>query len=636
MLSTVLSLGLCMQAGVAPSSRYLPADRTLVAAEVAPPQVLWEHRNKIAQLGIFARPAVFGMIQKVTASSRSKLPEVLPKLHDLIHVYDRGWTVGAVFVDRPSRDRRDLQGFYLGYASDAKRARSTDALLKAVFAPAGDKIKRWTGPVVDSPVVAVGYAQQPDNPGNNYFWSRGALHAVKGRSAAFWVGREYYYGNELEEQMKKGREIRVASIGSLIGLGKRSRGGMQFGDKVDLGEGATKLGSFVFRFKQNIQDKVHGARERQREMVKQSGFWEWDGVKSLTYLDGKGVPHVHAQIRHGADEWSFFKCFKPNGRSLGDSAAALPQWALGAARLSIDVDHTMKLLRDGWPGAFRYRADELDEVLTWVRAMAGLAPAEGRPSLAGLRELTIGVLPAAPGSLLPELVMCVRSPAREGEVDGILERVSQLVTMMTRGNQKVETKTLGKGEDAIKYLSLKSLFQGAGRGGMRPGNIEMMLASSMLGGGFVSAKRQGDWLYVGFNPRTVRKLVRSVKKGETLDKRSGFAARFPKGAARPLEMWFDFKGIAKSMKALDNVMPMMLLGMPVAPGQRGADQPVKNAALPTTADLVAVLGEESLWAEKAEYGWKIESVGGTMLSPSLWTTVTFAGIGWDILDGVVR
>lgn len=646
MFHCTLALAVCLQAGGSQSSRFLPRDRTLMATSVASPATLWKHRSRIAQLAIWENPRMQSpfLFAANTDKATAAAIDALPQMRKLVELCDRGWTSALVFTDASGRPR-PVQ-YWVGAASEASSLRRVDNLIaKILRSDDRQKLELTRLPIADSPVTSSSYVLSEGD--DNWRYRRMLSSVTKARHVALSVGAEY--GSD-DEQFKKTIGRRVGALGWLVGLGGGDRGGAKLGRRMRLPEGAVPLGRFMLRMRDNLHSETHGPKGRIRDEMLKSGFGEWIGAQSQLYLDAEGTPHVRAEVHYGEDKVapSFFECFRGNERGLGDEAEGLPDTAFAAMRIAIDSKHTNRWLNESLADGFGLGSD-LEVGVGLVRAVAGL-PTEGKPDLKDLAEATIAMLPPAAGSLLPELVFVFRSPAREGQVDSILKNLAALIG---RG-QPMTIKSLGRGEDAVRYLSLKKAIPG---GGGMVGGMEQQIMMSLLGGGFVSATRVGDRLYVGFNPRTMRKLVRAVRGGKTLAKRPGFAARFPKGSGRAVEAWFDFPKIAGSMRIIDSALPFFMLGRNVAAdaavavavpdgGQEEeeepkAQQPKKKRAkakliLPKSSDFAEVLREEFLWSEKQDHGWTLHAEGGTMLSPSAWAGVALAGVTWNELIGLLR
>ncbi len=656
-----VSFGLCLLlqgAAPFPASRSLPADRTLVAVELRGAEQLWTHRAAIAQLAIFERPRVQAMLRWIASTSPSMKLAIrrAGDFRDLLMAFDRGWTGATIFT--PRAHGRPEPAFYLvASASDAKRTRIVGPRLARILRTGQRKdLEERSEALADSPVSVRLYNKvfkQDTNP--DYSRVQGFYYTVKGRFASFHS--EYGWNTrtadeELDQVRKKVTRHRLDVLGSLIGIGARTRGGARLGKPFVPPDGGEALGHFVYHIKRNIESPTHGPSERMREEFRKSGFGQWAGVQSCLWSDAGGVPHEHAEIRFTApgpgDAVSFFDCFQGNERGLGDAAQHLPAHALGAVRVALDGKHATRWLYEGVGDGMRLGRDDCAWFLGRVRAFASLPDSKDKePAIDELHEITVALLPPAAGSLFPEMVVALRLPEHAGEIDRILGAV---VSSLSRMGKPTKPRVLGKGADAVHYVSFKQVLASRG-GGMNPGRMAMQILSSVFGGGFVSAAREVETLYVGFNPRTMRKLLRAVRAGKTLATREGFLEHFPKASGRPLEAWFDFPGVARAMKGMQVALPFLFLGLravpvqqarPVAGGSEEVDEEADESdskpkmILPTVEDLAAVVREEYLTSERKDYGFGLDVQGGTLLSPTAWTAVVFAATYWDAIVSLAR
>lgn len=654
MLTSTLALSLLLQGTRSfPASRFLPDDRTLVLAEIASPALVWKHRGKIAQVGFFERERMIATLRWGAAQSPS-MQAILANvdvLREVVTTFDRGWTGASVFTEA-TRGTPQPNLYFVASAGDAKRARGLDAKLARLLGVGkrSDYLHEML-PIADSPVAAHRFRRKPrEDRGLAGSWRREAslLFANKGRVASFHHENVWFDPAE-EGAGKKALEARLAIVAGLVGLGARTRGGRTLGRSFVPPEGAELIGRFALRFASNAVHPAHGLPERQRERARKAGFLGWKGLQSFLWMDEHGVPHerfeVHYAALEGVDAPVVFSCVRGDERGLGDVAAAIPAFALGAMRVAIDGKRTSDWFHQGLVGLGVDPAD-VHDTLRWIRVVTGLAPSgEKDPRIDELGEVTLALLPPAAGSLLPELVMAVPVPAHEGQVDTLLEACATGLVESMGGASAPRLRSLGNGDDAIRYVPLKQLFQVGGT----VSSVEGRILTSLLGGGFLSAARVGETLYVGFNPRTMRKLVRAVREGETLAGRAGFLQRFPKGSGRAVEGWFDFPRIAQDVRLMTILLPMLFVGRAVAVdvavaaddrGEQGAGEkkrePRAKMRFPTNEDLVAVAHEEFLWSEKADFGHVLHLEGGTLLSPTAWAGLVYAIQGFASLVSLGR
>ena len=657
MLNLIAGLSICLQGAVAlPSARNLPKDRTLLAGSVVGAETLWKHRAKIAQLGIFERERMQALVRYVADQSDGgrRLAERSRDLKRLVEVFDRGWTSAFVFTkfNRRGQDRYEPYSYVVGAASEAKRTRRVDNLIaKLLDSDANKKVSVDRFPIADSPLTATWHSVLESGGGNWRFW-QSLMHVTKGRYGSFQLGS--LWADDPETKKVELLAPRLTAHAQLLGIGTK-RGGDRLGDGLSVGEGAQVLGRFVLRIRDHWQNpEIRPKNARIQREIESSGISQWVGAESCFYLDKEGTPRVRAEIHYDVDDKapSMFLSFRGNKLGLGDEAEHLPDTTLAALRLGLDGAHTEKWLRHMVGNSIGAPPEIAETIVRVTATLTGLVDANAeKATIKDLDDLTIALLPGAAGSLLPEAVLVVNTPKREGEVKAILDFASSAAGIVDK-----KIKTLGKGEDAVQYVSLKALSSVFNSG---PNAVMSKVAMSALGGGFVSAKRVGDRLLVGFNPRTLRKVVRKARKGETLAKRADFTPRFPKASGRALEAWFDFPELARSLRVVDSTLPLIFMGrasavrqVAVVAGEPGVEieeeeeeqpkgapkQKPRRAkfVMPRSEDFATVLRVESLWAEAAPKKWILNSAGGSMLSPSVWTVFATAIDKWESLSRLAR
>lgn len=180
------------------------------------------------------------------------------------------------------------------------------------------------------------------------------------------------------------------------------------------------------------------------------------------------------------------------------------------------------------------------------------------------------------------------------------------------GSPGKRVRTLGKGDEAVRYIKLPD-------GGA---------AARMIGGGFLSATRVGPYFVLGLNPRTTRSLVRAVAKSDTLLTRDGFAERFPRGRGRTIQGFFDFKAAVTTGFARSSMLLMMFWD--------GFRRNGKMLPIPSPSDIAPWLGVEFLESEKTDFGHVLHVEGGTMLSLVAWAGVMCATSYVDFLQRLAQ
>jgi hypothetical protein len=538
-------------------------------------------------------------------------------------------TAATIFpASRGDGMRSNPEACVVGAAKNASSLRDADVQLEKILLgdakPEGVIVEAT--PLADSPVQVRSIRREHDY-GNGYGQISAFLAAVKGRLMA--VKTTYAWGQAEERQKAAARFS--DGIGELLGIVRTAPGGWKLGELPALAPGDTFLGRFVLRFHRNAAAPDRMA-EREQQEVKQLWFWGWDGLQCQLVAGKDGVLRERIEFRRVPEvERAFLDCFRDGERGLGDVASHLPANTLAACRVSLDLDKTTQ-----WAYAFegfdRTTKEDIREFLHYFRKLLGLDPKakaleQADPTLHGLDDVTMVLLPGAAGSPAPELALLVRCEPRPDQAPDVLNTVVDLMRPLMSGEmaKKLEIRTTGTGEDTVHALRFKDLF--GSEGGMS--RAMDTVALSLLGGGYLSATRAGPYFVLGCNPRTTRSVVEAVRSGDTLDKRADFAAVFPKGKPRALEAWCDLPQIANSMKAFDAIALMFLGFAPM-----GAT--VKLPPIPSFKDLAPALRVEWLASQKADFGWVVDHEGGTMLSPVAWAAVGYAATTLDVFERMIR
>lgn len=600
--------------GPFPASRWLPEDRTLLAVELARPASLLAQGSHVWQLSAFRTQRVPTFLAWLAQRDRwfKVLHAHRAEVCRFIEAFDRGITAATIFTESRWKRPRPLT-YVIGAASDAHRTRHLGASLRKLFEnpdPSARELWSKETPLEDSPVQVLTLGRGHGQVAGSYRRHQALHFANRGRSAAFLLENTWSDGNE-EKNERAERAVR-RTLGGLIGVGPRSGGGARLVRRP--ATPAEPLARFVFRFHRCASHETFGMSDRERDEATRFGFWGFAGAQSTLWVED-GEVRDRVEIHHAKTEGdSFFAIFREGKHGLGDVAAMIPAHALAAARVACHAGRAVR-----WAETF---APELGldpaAAIAQLRGLLGLAGEGEEADLAGLDSLAAFIVPPAAGSPLPEVALLLHVPPRDGQIDALLGAWGTLCARLV-GGQPPALKTLGKGDDAIRYLPLKQLLLNASR------NDEgARFVASLLGGGFVSAARYGDSLVIGMNPRTLRAAIRSIRAGETLATRPGFRARFPAGSGRALEGWFDFPAITARLGAIENMFPILVTSLLDSVS-------TSFAPFPRAEDLARHMREEFIWSERTEFGHVLHLRGGTMLSPTAWAASVYGIYVTDML-----
>ncbi len=349
----------------------------------------------------------------------------------------------------------------------------------------------------------------------------------------------------------------------------------------------------------------------------------------------EGLREVYQILDEGKPN-SFYRIFKEPKAPLKQVLSHLSPRTLAFARVGADGKALSAWLEDSW--STMIGKEDRHAFLRVCRSLLGLPmQEEGEENFDDLENLTFFVLPAGPGAPVPQPGIMIECPETEGEVQRLLETIGTTMLKETFGadDSKIKLGKLGKGEDAVRYLSFKKLFAGTGRGGMS----QVTILTNFLGGGFFSAKRMGPYLVLGCNPKDIRRMGRDIAKGETLLARPEIQKRFaselqPGAKSHLLDAWVDPAPMVKGAGMLSaGMMPLLLVGVRMY-GDEAESIPMKG--LPRWGDASKLLHPETIQAVRIGNNIRIEHKGGTLLSPMAWWGFGLAEHIWSILSKLVR
>ncbi|MCA8972508.1 MAG: hypothetical protein KDC95_22155, partial [Planctomycetes bacterium] len=177
--------------------------------------------------------------------------------------------------------------------------------------------------------------------------------------------------------------------------------------------------------------------------------------------------------------------------SLAEVAGLLPDNALLAVRLRFDPAVSMKPLLE-WVGGL-VGQPTLDALVRGMLA-SELFTGDSQP-----RDLVFYVLPPSGGVTFPEAGLLVHVGDREVAPRAVLASIAQTMMEPDATVAIPPMRRSGSGDREIPYLRLTDF---------RPGidardEVEL---KACFGGGYISAKSLGEWVAVGCNPRSTRKV----------------------------------------------------------------------------------------------------------------------------------
>ena len=647
LLPLMLSLCLYQDPGrTAPSSKTMPEDRTLMFLEIAPLSRWRQVRNRVFQIQAFEDPSLFHFFRWIAASDGDgyQMTQRVPELFSVIESFDQGLTAGYIFDRLVHPTPRGT--VLVGAGSKGSRVKAAGKIFDGLFAPQKQvpdsqpkkakkeyrrtqrELSLTETPLEDSPIRARYATWKPRDDKNQRNWLDWRTPhlgwAFFGRRAAFSVGTSGSkgYKDELLEP-----------LAGLIGL-EKSRGGTQLGEPMALMEGEIQLLRGGLRFGRFARDKKY-TQERARKNIAAMGFDSWVGVQSGLFSGPEGLREVY-QILDEGKPGSFYRIFREPKAPLRKVLSYLSPKTVAFARVGADGKALSSWLESSWKTMMG--GEDRHSFLRICRSFLGLpAQKAGEENLDDLSGLTLFVLPASPGAPLPQPGVLLECPESKGEVDRLLETIGKTIFEESFGakDSKVKLGKLGKGEDAVRYLSFKKLLQGFGGGGMS----EMSIVANLFGGGFVSAKRSGPYLILGCNPKDVRRMARDIAKGKSLLDHPGiqktFATSLEAGApSHLLDAWVDPGAVIKKAGLFSTVVPMLMMGFSYYGGEAAESIPMKG--LPRWGDAAKILHPESIQAVRAGTNIQIEHRGGTLLSPMAWWGFGMAEEFWGVLSRLVR
>ena len=645
-LSLTLSLLLPQDPGqTAASSKTMPEGGTLMFLELAPLERWRQVRDRVIQIQAFEDPAMYRFFRWIAASDgdRDHLSNRAPELFRVLDAFDEGFTA-ALLLDYGKRPTpRGLA--LVAAASKGSRVKAASKIFEGLFEPQAqqvgsqqakaDKVYRRTQrdlvvtvtPIADSPVRARYATWKVKNADPDRDWlSWRTPHlcwTTFGRRAAAFVGTSgrKAYGDTGRKHLER-----------LIGLSK-SRGGTQIGEPISHMEGEIQLLRGGLRF--GAIAKAEGVmNERARTEIKTMGFDGWEGIQATLFSGPEGFREVYQILDEGKPN-SFYRIFREPKAPLKQVLAHLPPETLAFARVGADGKALGQWLESGWKTMVG--REDRNSFLRVCRSLLALPEQEaGMEDLDDLNNLTMFVLPASPGAPVPQPGILLECPEQPGEVRKLLEMIGGTILREAIGadESKVVLGKLGKGDDAVEYLSFKKLWGGAGQGGMN----EMTLITNFFGGGFFSAKRVGPYLVLGCNPKDIRRMARSIAKGKNLLTRPEiqkvFAASLEPGAKiNVLDAWVDAGPVIKGLGMFSTMLPMLLMSGSFS-GDEAENIPLKG--FPRWSDTAKLIKPESFQAVRVGSNIRIEHRGGTLLSPMAWWGFAMCEEFWGSLSKLVR
>ena len=598
--------------------RALPHETTELILEAPSPARLWELRAKVAQLGVFAqpRPAAWLEQQLPRAKMSSKLREILLG-------FDRGLAMVTVHV--PEQGSFDVA---IGAASAAARLRGLDVRLRrALDGDQKDSVVPTAKALPDSPLFGVSFVPARVLEASKNLGSTGAVHLMhKGRLAAVTTSA-FYHAASSDEQPEHfspsitalGRTLGVHKDGKLLellpGVPKLADGNEVLGRMTWRSE---RLRSKQLRSKQGAVStkKPASAADQQPTPGSLDGVM---GAQSTLFVDAKGnVRERLALLGDEATRDGLFGVLRVGKRALGDCLASVSASAIGVARFELDGAKFEALLRKEFGGQKSFGSD-IDNLLVCL----GI-DGKGAAGLREVGEIVIALMPPAAGSPIPEPVLLSRVPAHAKQHENFLGAVGKAVAKFCDRAWVKNFRKLGKGDDAVRYISLRDILKqpATGRSWFNFGEL-----LKVFGGGFVSTTRIGPYFAVGLNPRTLRRFARDVRGQTTLAGRESLRSRFPPrdklaeaqaadaDTERVFEGWMDGKAVANELR-----IAQLAALLAVFRSLDSTNVRQQKAPTPQVPDVLPLLGETSVIATRAPYGLRFDYEGATLLSPFCWTS----------------
>ncbi|GEM_PF-4633221 len=650
MIATFLVLSLCSPQNPHPSSRFLPPDRTLLLLEVPPPAVLRSRAKQIAQLGAFGVPSMGGFL-RFLATGDASLSLFLERgaiLGKILESFDAGLTAAVILPEK--KTSRSFAGVLIGAAASPKSSKGHGELLKKFLLGedlAGLESKRSPSivleesPLLDTPVLSTWvHTRVPPNAENDdffYFRSASVMQARRARRSAF-----LFFSMSNASTMKKDMESGIPILGGVLGLRGRRSGGDVLGPNIQ--RFPVPPGSFLARLVLRTGAMIQNPEVTSKgdlEEMRRSGFVDLVGVEDLLWAEG-GKIRERIEVHEKPDARFLAHLLHEDGKSLADEASAIPGNAIAALRLSLDVDALKSWIEGIQPPGPRWEKEK-KQLLDLCKILAG-GLGRKRSLWKGKARVVWFFLPPGPGSLFPEPVLMVSAKGGGGE--GGLEEIADLFADLFRYSKKQEVaailKTYGRSAPSIRYFNLPDLFDLSGQ---LFGGIELKI----LNGGKISAAAAGGRHYFGNNPRTLRKALKLLGKGESLAKDPAFRERWRGRGAAPIDGFFDFPKMAGSPAVAGSAQVIsffagmffggvgrgMAVGGMNAAGGRVRRKQAKMKLL-NVEEILSLLDVETLRVVKSDFGFVIEHDGGTILSPAAWTGFALAMSGASILGELIR
>jgi len=617
-------------------ARYLPDDRTVLVLEIPQPKLVAEHSGQLFQLQLLDLPSFRAGFRQAAKQGApfGKLMTRLPELGKLLSAFDRGLVAANVI---PGEDKRPAGTCLAGMASTSSALRGQREVLLSFFRenpkakPEPTPNNYWAQrpptkiteqPLADTPVRAY-WLQLDREQQETWYWASTLAFAYKSRQAVF---------HSAYSSTSAGKEKAMMLLADLLGLGPRGPKYVPLASERPLSPGEQLLASFRLRFAR-LRER---SSDRTRKEMVAAGFASFDGMRSDLVATPSGL-REEIEFHDKKPEGSLFRVFKSTGFGVRQAAELLPAETIACAKLGFDPKAAQDWLH-GIAKMNRVSVEEMDSILATVRGLAGFTGEPGKVVLDGLNELVVAIVPPAAGSPLFEPVLVVplaqRKLAPGVAVQTVLSQVIKTLKQLSATDvpEARRVRTYGKGAETVQYIRLKDYFP-------ELSSDFKGIAMKLLGGGFISATEIDGHLFVGCNPKSLRKIRRAVAEGHVLANVRRFEQAFGEPGSRPLEGYFDFARLGRKSGAGVLVTAMMPMMFYASADPRAYAQMILFRMFTTGAALgqaARLLAPETLVATETAYGYRVIHTGSTLLSPTAWAGFGFAASFLSSMSNLAR
>ena len=628
-------------------SRYLARDRCLLRLELPDPNLLWQLRREIFQLGLFDVSGVSEYVEGLGAQT-AQLQSIVERRKDLasfFRSFDQGLTLAMIFPARAESKKEAPSGeaakdvdpwLCLSAVGKSRSAlRGIPALVRRLITDRSSEpqdedrqLEIEELPVLDSPVAVrwmhrERWRSHAGRLGEGYSVDSSLFDAYKSRRAAFVFQSQF--------RRDKSRIIAPQIAAEVVGLVRLGKPAVY--EAVPDKERMIARAILVPAVLEEPLAQAFRRAPWMRSLCGIDCFESIDGRMLLRQAAAGRKLVERIDVRPITGKKSIFDALAGSARAgLRERAAWLPKDTILALEIGLDgreLGDQIQSFFDGFEFFVRFTPERVDSMLAELRAHLGLAPSKrDRPGLEGLHGVGLALVPGSVASALPEPLVFLRGDYAANSAHELLLCIAKTMSSSKVDATSLESKikSLGEAEaaDRIEYLRLVDF---GGRNFLQ----------SMLGGGFVSVAKIGDSLVIGGSPRTLRqvarsslsKKARSPQKGEarkaapSLAEQHVFQREFA-AAGNPadeqdvlLAGFVDGPALLRALARYDDVLPLLggIFDMPRGAGDKHA---------PKLSDFKQLVGRERFEILRRPGSLRFEHDGGTVLSPIAWTCVGFS------------